>query len=49
MIKDNQQYFNRLHVLIDALITAGSYMLAWFIQIKVITGEEIGVLPWGVA
>ena len=45
MIKDNQQYFNRLHVLIDALITAGSYMLAWFIQIKIITGEEIGVLP----
>ena len=45
MIKDNQQYFNRLHVLIDALITAGSYMLAWFIQIKILTGNEIGVLP----
>ncbi len=45
MIKDNQQYFNRLHVLIDALIIAGSYMLAWFIQIKILTGDEIGVLP----
>ena len=45
MIKDNQQYFNRLHVLIDALITACSYVMAWFIQIKIITGDEIGVLP----
>lgn len=33
MIKDNQKYFNRLHVVIDALIIAGSYVLAWFLRI----------------
>ena len=45
MIKDNQKYFNRLHVLIDALIVAGSYVLAWFLQIKLLTPEGRGVLP----
>lgn len=45
MIKDNQRYFNRLHVLIDALIIASTYLLAWFIQIKVLTDKEAGVLP----
>ncbi|MDO4523091.1 MAG: undecaprenyl-phosphate glucose phosphotransferase [Eubacteriales bacterium] len=44
MIKDNQRYFNRLHVLIDALIVAGSYVLAWFIQIKLLS-DNVGVLP----
>ncbi len=32
MIKDNQKYFNRLHVLLDALIIAASYTLAWYIK-----------------
>ncbi len=45
MIKDNQRYFNRLHVLIDALIIALSYLLAWFIQIKLLTDDKTGVLP----
>lgn len=34
MIKDNQKYFNRLHVLLDAAIVAGSYLLAWYIKFK---------------
>lgn len=34
MIKDNQKIFNRLHVLIDAVIVACSYMLAWYIQFE---------------
>lgn len=34
MIKDNQKYFNRLHVLLDAAIIAGSYLLAWYIKFK---------------
>ncbi len=44
MIKDNQTYFNRLHVVLDALITVGSYILAWFLRIVVFSspGE---VLP----
>lgn len=45
MIKDNQKYFNRLHVLIDALIVVGSYLLAWFVQIKILTPPDIGVYP----
>ena len=32
MIKDNQKYFNRLHVVLDAVIIAASYMLAWYIK-----------------
>ena len=34
MIKDNQKYFNRLHVLFDACVVAGSYLFAWFIKFK---------------
>ena len=32
MIKDNQRHFNRLHVVIDALIIVLSYILAWAVQ-----------------
>lgn len=32
MIKDNQKYFNRLHVMLDALVVAVSYMLAWYLK-----------------
>ncbi len=45
MIKDNQQHFNRLHVLIDAFVIAGSYMLSWAIQFQILkktTGLTFG-------
>ena len=29
MIKDNQKYFNRLHVVLEALVVAAAFMLAW--------------------
>ena len=32
MIKDNQKYFNRLHLLMDAMVVAISYLLAWYIK-----------------
>ena len=32
MIKDNQKYFNRLHVVLDAIVVAASYMLAWYLK-----------------
>ncbi len=32
MIKDNQQYFNKLHVLIDALVIIVSYVFAWWLK-----------------
>ena len=47
MIKDNQKYFNRLHLLIDALIVACSYMLAWYLKFESIFASKkqgVGVL-----
>lgn len=32
MIKDNQKYFNQLHVVIDAIVVAATYSLAWFLK-----------------
>ncbi len=32
MIKDNQKYFNRLHVVLDAIVVTVSYMLAWYLK-----------------
>lgn len=32
MIKDNQKYFNRLHVLMDAVVISVSYLLAWMLR-----------------
>lgn len=35
MIKDNQKVFNRLHVLVDALLITVSYILAWYLKFHV--------------
>ncbi len=45
MIKDNQTYFNRLHVVLDAMITAISYIAAWYIRIILFAEPGKGVLP----
>lgn len=34
MIKDNQKYFNRLHVVLDAAIIIMSYLFAWFLKFR---------------
>lgn len=34
MIKDNQKYFNRIHLFVDGLVVAISYMLAWYIRFE---------------
>lgn len=48
MIKDNQKVFNRLHVAMDALIVAVSYMLAYFIKFYIMkSGPEAGDLLIG--
>ncbi|MFI3200465.1 MAG: undecaprenyl-phosphate glucose phosphotransferase [Eubacteriales bacterium] len=39
MIKDNQRYFNRLQVLIDAIVIITSYILAWYVRL------ESGMIP----
>lgn len=49
MIKDNQRYFNRLHVVVDALVTAGSYLLAWWLMFgSCFADKTIGVLDMGI-
>ena len=48
MIKDNQKYFNRLHVLIDAIVIALSYWLAWLLRFETnIFGVPIKTLTFG--
>lgn len=46
MIKDNQKYFNRLQVLLDAAIVVISYILAWFIKFRILDAEG-GALSMG--
>ena len=45
MIKDNQKRLNRLHILLDILVTSAAYAVAWFI---VVSGKvlpvDVGVL-----
>lgn len=48
MIKDNQKIFNRLHLVVDAVVVAISYLLAWYIKFAtVFAGTEpgAGALP----
>lgn len=46
MIKDNQKVFNRLMVIIDAAITAASFMSAYFFKFYILNpGPGPGVLP----
>lgn len=48
MIKDNQKYFNGLHVFLDALAIAGSYILAWYLKFEgPFMTEGAGALPMG--
>ncbi|MBO5030900.1 MAG: undecaprenyl-phosphate glucose phosphotransferase [Lachnospiraceae bacterium] len=48
MIRDNQKYFNRLLVLLDALVIAACYWLSWFLWLSGYvkrTEPGIGILP----
>ena len=42
MIRDNQKYFNRLLVILDAVVIAASYFVAWFLWLG---GSVIEMLP----
>lgn len=48
MIKDNQKYFNRLHVVIDGFVIAFTYWLSWVLKFKtpLFGFFEGGVLPF---
>lgn len=45
MIKDNQKRLNRLHVALDALVIAASYIFSWFITLQSGLFGTVGVLP----
>lgn len=50
MIRDNQKYFNRLHLLVDAVVVALSYSLAWLIKFATpFADTEPGVTALSVA
>ena len=47
MIKNIQQHFNRLHVVLDAIVVMLSYVIAWWIKFSSgIVNPEIGVLSF---
>ena len=46
MIKDHQKYFNQLHLLLDALVVAISYWLAWYFKFGVPWSNEIAALSF---
>lgn len=49
MIKDNQRQFNMIRVLLDAVITAISYLFAWYVKFKSPFSkidDSIGRLPF---
>ena len=56
MIKDNQRYFNRLHVVIDAVVICIAYVLAWIFKFLILKDQRgltlaqycvalIGIIP----
>ena len=47
MIKDNQQHFNRLQVVMDAVVMIVSYAFAWWLKFSSgFVDKEIGVLSF---
>ena len=47
MIKDNQKYFNRMHVVLDAIVIIISYLLAWVLKFRTeIFGRSVQTLPF---
>ena len=48
VIKDNQKFFNQMHVVIDALVIAASYILSCFLRLEVLNDPGVGTLPWNV-
>lgn len=43
MIKDNQSFFNRIRLVIDAIITVLTYLLAWYIKFESVFAVDDGI------
>ena len=48
MIKSNQKHFNKLHVLMDAVIICLAYICAWFIKFILFGDNAVGALDTGI-
>ncbi|MEG0155965.1 MAG: undecaprenyl-phosphate glucose phosphotransferase, partial [Lachnospiraceae bacterium] len=46
MVKDNQRLFNRIQVVIDAIVIIATYMLAWYLRFK---SGLFDIDPWYLA
>ncbi len=47
MIEENQKFFNRLLVIIDAVILAGTYLFAWFLRYRSgLFGTSVEAVPF---
>lgn len=46
MIKDNQQFLNRLHILIDGVIIVVSYLIAYWLNLVVFVDPKVGKLSF---
>ncbi|MCD7813239.1 MAG: undecaprenyl-phosphate glucose phosphotransferase [Lachnospiraceae bacterium] len=44
-MKENEKYFNRLQVVVDAIVIIFSYMTGWYVMISTSRRGGIGVLP----
>ena len=44
MIKDNQRTFNQIHILVDALLIAGTYLLSYVLRFDLLTSFDFFVL-----
>ena len=45
MIRDNQKGLNRIHIVVDAVVVAVSYLLAWYIKFVILNKDAtIGIL-----
>lgn len=50
MIKDNQRHLNRLHLILDGVLTALVYMLAWYLKFEsvfAVKDPNVHALPMG--
>lgn len=45
LIKDNQKYFNRLQVVLDACVIIISYLIGWYVMMCSVDERQVGILP----
>ncbi len=44
-MRENEKYFNRLQVVLDAIVMIFSYLVGWYIMMQSVRAGETGVLP----